>query len=492
MHNKFNAIKELRDSFEFNLDDVSSNRFETTRSLFNDFTSAFNVKALAIAAMMGLSTGVVAAEPIPLSAIQDSFNKSLTIVNTNYHENLPTYFEVKDNIKDDITLKNEFWQGGVVTLVEGDVNDPVDISNHKFRKQINIMNESKGEAVYVSQFTENALAKTTPDLYFATQSEYKHYFRNHSEATTIMKSMFRPENQKYVDDFITYHEMAHGSFEQESSKVDPLNPIKVQLSIAAEAHSDISAIFMVGKKHGLSYEQFRDFALDLSEKRSFYAATTGDALHNSSVVISELIHTLDNNKSLYTNMTNEKISAFSAYVVHNVINQDVKPLIQNLESIGIPTRISSLLEKFDEFRAELKNIKDNDSDVLRTPIMMTGAGFYINMVESVYFDKHPEKFEVYNRSIINRDANTAATMKLAIFDEVMNQDKTEKAVYAVTAAKLMKELDFSGYSQVLSSYCDEKKIIKAHDTSSLTGVFKDNKNELNQIISAERTLKQKI
>lgn len=177
MNNKFKKINELKDSFEFNLDDVSSSKFETTRSLFSDFTSAFNVKALAIAAMMGLNTGAIAAEPVPLSAIQESFNKSLTIVNTNYNENLPTYFEVKDNIKDDITLKNEFWPGGVVTLVEGEVNDPIDISNHKYRKQISLINETKGEAVYISQFTENALAKTTPDLYFSTQSEYKHYFR---------------------------------------------------------------------------------------------------------------------------------------------------------------------------------------------------------------------------------------------------------------------------------------------------------------------------
>lgn len=492
MNNKFKKINELKDSFEFNLDDVSSSKFETTRSLFSDFTSAFNVKALAIAAMMGLSTGAIAAEPVPLSAIQESFNKSLTIVNTNYNENLPTYFDVKDNIKDDITLKNEFWPGGVVTLVEGEVNDPIDISNHKYRKQISLINETKGEAVYISQFTENALAKTTPDLYFSTQSEYKHYFRNHSESTDIMKTMFRPENQQYVDDFITYHEMAHASFEQESSKVDPLNPIKVQLSIAAEAHSDVSAIFMVGKKNGLSYERFREFALDLSEKRSYFAATTGDAMHNSSVIITELIHTLDKNKSIYTNMTNDKISAFSAYVVNNVINQDVKPLISNLESIGVTTKISGFLEKFDEFRSELKRINDTNSDVLRTPIMMQGAGFYINILESVYFEKHLDKFEEYNRAIANKDVSKAVDMKLAMYDEIRDQDKTEKAIYAVSAAKLMSELDFAGYSQVLSSYCDSKKIIVAHDTSSLSGVFKDNKKELNQIISAERTLKQQL
>lgn len=124
--------------------------------------------------------------------------------------------------------------------------------------------------------------------------------------------------------------------------------------------------------------------------------------------------------------------------------------------------------------------------------MMKGAGFYINILESVYFEKHLDKFEEYNRAIANKDVSKAVDMKLAMYDEIRDQDKTEKAIYAVSAAKLMSELDFAGYSQVLSSYCDSKKIIVAHDTSSLSGVFKDNKKELNQIISAERTLKQQL
>lgn len=108
MANKFNQIKDLRESFEFNLDDVSTSKFETTRSLFDNFTSAFNVKALAIAAMMGLSVGSFAADAVPLTAIQDTFNQSMQMTNSNYKESLPTYFENKQTIKSDITLKMNF------------------------------------------------------------------------------------------------------------------------------------------------------------------------------------------------------------------------------------------------------------------------------------------------------------------------------------------------------------------------------------------------
>jgi hypothetical protein len=492
MANKFNQIKDLRESFEFNLDDVSFNKFETTRALLNDFRSMFNVKALAVAAMMGLSVGALAAEPTPLTNIQDSFNKSVTIVNTNYNENLPTYFESKMTIDDDITLKNEFWKGSVVTLVVGDINDDATISDNKFSDQINIMRANKNMAAYVSQFDMTGNQGIDSKVYYATQSEYKHYFRNTSSELDEMKNLFKPENKKYFRDYVTYHEMAHGSFEQESSKIDDLNPIKLKLLIEVESHSDISSLLMIAQKHKLSYEEFRNLTLNVLEIRSGFSNTNGDIWHNSSVVLSEFIHTLDNNKNLYQNMSQEKISAFAAYFVHSVTNQDVNGLMKNMQSIGMPTRIGDFVDKFEDFREALKKVDSENGSIVTTPIKMNGAPYYMTMLENIYFEKNPAKFEEYNKNLVNGSVMKAAAIKVNAFNEIMNQNETEKAVYAVAAGKMVKDLSFITYSQMLSAFYSPDIIIKVHSESSLSDVFKANKKEINQIISAEKNNKPKI
>lgn len=492
MTNKFQDIKNIKDSFEFNLDDVSSNRFETTRSVFDDFKSIFNAKALAVAAMMGLSVTAGAADLLPLSSIQNSFNKSLTIANTNYNENLPTYFESKTEIYDDITLKNEFWQGGVVTLVVGQLNDDENISDKKFSKQIKAMNQNPDRAMYVSQFDNGGDYDLNPTLYYATHSEYKHYFRNDAADINEMKLLFKPENLKYFRDYVTYHEMAHGSFEQESSKIEDGNPIKLKLMLDVESHSDVSSLLMIAQKHQLSYEQFRNLALNLSEIRSKYSAEAGDVAHNSSIVLSELIHTLDKNKNIYDNMSQDKISAFAAYFVHSVTNQDVNGLMNNMKSVGMPTRIGDFIDKFDEFRQALKKVKDQNGSIVTTPVVMNGAPFYLMVLENVYFEKNPEKLEEYNKALYNGTVMKAAAIKVNAFDEIMNQNETEKAVYAVAAGKMMKDLNFYTYSQMVSAYYPADIIIKVHNQSSLNDVFKANKQEINQIISAENKNKNKL
>ena len=492
MTNKFKDLKNIRDSFEFNLDDVSANRFEITRSVFDDFKSIFNAKAIAVAALMGLSISAGAADLLPLSSIQNSFNKSLTITNTNYSDDLPTYFESKTEIYDDITLKNEFWKGGVVTLVVGQLNDDENISNNKFSKQIKAMKQNPDRAMYVGQFDNGGDYDLNPTLYYATNSEYKHYFRNDAADIDEMKPLFKPENLKYFRDYVTFHEMAHGSFEQESSKIDDGNPIKLKLMLDVESHSDVSSLFMIAQKHHLSYAEFRNLALNLSEIRSKYSAEAGDIAHNSSIVLSELIHTLDKNKNIYENMSQDKISAFAAYFVHSVTNQDVNGLMNNMKSIGMPTRIGDFIDKFDDFRDALKKVKDQHGSIVTTPVVMNGAPFYLMVLENVYFEKNPEKFEEYNKALYNGTVMKAAAIKVNAFDEIMNQTETEKAVYAVAAGKMMKDLNFYTYSQMLSAYYPAETIIKVHNQSTLNDVFKSKKQEINQIISADKTNKNKL
>lgn len=495
MSNKFDKIKQLKDSFEFNLDDVASNRFETTRSLFNDFKSIFNVKAVAVAALMGLSVNAVAADQIPLTAIQETFNQSIRMTNSNYNENLPTYFENKSSIKDDTTLKNEFWQGSVSTLIVGDANDAKGPSD--YREQLNLMANNSGNAIYVSEFAMNPLSvKKLPTVaeYYNNTSNYKHYFRNEQTSDTLMdlKNRLKPENQRYFDDFITYHEMAHGSFEQENSRLNTEATLNLGTVIQLESHSDISSLFMVANKHALTYNQFKSLATDIIEARSLYAGIGRDFNHNTSVILSELIHTLDDNKNIYNNMSNEKISAFSAYFVHEFFNQDTKKLYTKLESQSLPTSINDFLKGMEDYRNALKKIEENNGSIVTSTVDVGGGQFYMYMFEDIYYSRHPDKFKEFNSAVESGSYMKAAGLKVNAFKEIMNQSESEKAIYAVEAHNLMKNLTVDTYTNYLSSYYIPQSISKIHNQSVLSELFKNNKDEINREISSERVIKSKI
>ena len=479
MANKFNQIKGLRESFEFNLDDVSTSKFETTRSLFDNFTSAFNVKALAIAAMMGLSVGAFAADAVPLTAIQDTFNQSMQMTNSNYKESLPTYFENKQTIKSDITLKKEFWNGSVVTLVVGNAVSN-EIEDAKYEKQIYLMNKAAGTALYVSEFISR---DHTDENYYTAQSTYKHYFRNDHSNLVDFEDRFRSNNKRYFDDYITYHEMAHASFEQENSRLT--TNIALHLTPNQfEAHADVASLLMVANKNAMKYEDFRDLVLNIAEVRSFYAAAVKDTSHNSSITLIELVHTLDENKNLYDKMSMEKISAFAAYFVHGVYNQDPQQLLYKLDNSAIPVKIEEFLDGMDKFRDALKDL-DSDID-------MGGAPFYTDIFEKIYFERNPKKFDEYNEAIANNNVMKAAGITVNAFKEIMNHDDTEKAVYAVAANKMMRHTTFDLYSNSLSNFYAPTAIIKIHDSAVLTDLFKANRNEMNKIISSDIKTKNNL
>lgn len=488
MTNKFKAIKQLRDSFEFNLDDVASNQFETTRSVFDDFKSVFNTKAIAIAVMMGLSVSVMAGQPTPpLTAIQDTFNQSIQMANSNYKDNLPTYFEDKSTIKSDTTLKNEFWKGSVVTLVVGNaVSDEVE--DDKYEKQIYLMNKAVGTALYVSEF----ISRESGDAnYYNAQSTYKHYFRNDHSNLIDFEDRFRPHNKRYFDDYITYHEMAHACFEQENSRLTTnialhLNPTQF------EAHSDVAALLMVANKHAMKYEEFRDLALNLAEVRSYNAAAFKDTSHNSSITLIELVHTLDNNKNLYEKMSVDKISAFAAYFVHGVYNQDPQQLLYKLDNSAIPVKIEEFLEGMDKFRVALKDLDSKSRSIVTSDIDMGGAPFYSEIFEKIYFERNPKKFEEYNEAVANNNVMKAAGITVNAFKEIMNHNDTEKAVYAVAANRIMRHTTFDLYSNALSNFYAPSAIVKIHDSAVLSDLFKENRNEINKIISSNIKTKQTL
>lgn len=494
MTSKFDTIKNIKNSFEFNLDDVASNRFENTRSLFNNFRSAFNIKALSIAVMMGLSISSVAAEQVPLTAIQDTFNQSIRMVNSNYNENLPTYFENKATIKDDIILKNEFWKGSVSTLIIGDFNESV--ADMNYSEQVSIMAQTNGNAIYISEFANNELAPKklpTVDEYYHNASEYKHYFRNDSSSFLLneMKARLKPENKIYFDDFITYHEMAHGSFEQENSRLNDNAVLGMHSQLQLEAHSDVSSLLMVANKYALDYNQFKSLTNDLLQIRSLYAGAGRDFTHNTALVLSELLYTFDRNKNIYKNMSTDKISAFSSYFVHAVCNQDPNKLFQKLEAENIPTSVNQFLIGLEEFRTNLKKVQSENGYILDSP-KMGGGPFYMYMVENIYFSRNPEKYTAYNEARTGGFITRASSIKMAAIQEIINQSDEEKSIYAVEAHKFMKTMSVELYINYLSSYYNPSDVPKVHNQAVLADVFKKNKDEINKQISAERGIKSKI
>jgi hypothetical protein len=495
MTNKFGQIRQLKDAFEFNLDDVSSDKFETTKGLLNDFKSIFNVKALAVATLMGFSSGAIAADPLPLSKIQETFNQSIRMINSNYNENLPTYFENKNSIKDDTILKNEFWKGSVATLIIDDMNP--EMTDSRYAEQARVMSDNSGISLYVSQFAKNALSvkkDISPEEYYHSVSEYKHYFRNDQSSISLQdfKSKIKPENRLYFDDFITYHEMAHSSFEQESSRLNKSATFTLNSPLRLESHSDIASLFMVSNKYGLSFNQFKSLASDIIEARSLYAGVARDFNHNTSVVLSELVHTLENNQNIYNNMSNEKISAFTGYFVHEFYEQDPKKLFKKLESEKIPTSINGFLEGMETFREGLRKIDREHGSIVTSNIDVGAAPFYMVMFEDIYFSRNPEKLKEFNEAVSTDSVMNAAAIKINAYKDIMNQSNSEKEIYAVAAYNTMKNLTVENYTQYLSSFYNPNAIMKVHNQSVLSDTFKIHADEVNKEISVDNKVKRKI
>lgn len=484
-------IKELNRDFQENLSEVSIKVLPKTKELFEDFRNLFNLKTLAVIGLATIASTANAADINPLSSIEATFQESVKIQNVHYNPNLPTYFEDKTNDFENVTYKNEFWEGNVATLVKTYSVDEK-IYDKKYAKQIDTIDTILNEPYYVNRVGLNDTQEYVNKMYSQHTDDYRHYFRNSIDKRNEFVHMFEDSSKKYLDDFITYHEMAHASYEQQISRVDKNYDLKIDNILKAEAHSDVSSLFMIAHKNKMTYPEFKEFALDLMKVRSAYATGAGDYIHNSSVVIAELVQTLDKNPNIYENMSKEKISAFSAYFVTNVFNQDSKNFIKNIENFDMPVDIVGFIEKYEEVREQLIQMNKEGRNVLRTPINMKGIAYISGMLEDVYFLRNPDLFKEYAEAISNQEGMKIITLKENMYAHIRDMSDKELQVLAVESAKKVKTMTFEAYSGYLSQIIKPDSIHKAHTTMALDKQFSKNKEEVNEILKSTNINKSKI
>lgn len=483
-------IKELNKDFKDNLSEVSIKVLPKTKELFEDFRNLFNLKTLAV---IGLATiaSTANADNLPLTSIEATFQESVKIQNIHYNPNLPTYYENKNDNLENVTYKNEFWQGNIVTLVKTDTVDD-SIYDKKYANQIESIDTLRDEPYYVSRIGIDDTQEYVNKIYAKNTDDYRHYFRNSLSNRSEFKQMFAPSSKEYLDDYITYHEMAHASYEQQISRVNKNHDLKIDNMLKAESHSDISSLFMVANKHKLNYAEFKDFALDLMKVRSAYATGVGDYIHNSSIVIAELIHTLDKNPNIYENMTNEKISAFSAYFVTNVFDQDPKNFIKNIKKFDVPVDIVDFIDKYEELREHLIQLHKDDRKVVGSTINMKNLEYISGMIEDVYFSRNPKAFEEYVEAISNQKTMLAIKLKENMYTHIRLMSDKELQIFAVESNKKVKTMTFDAYSGYLSQIVKPENIHKAHTTIALGQQFAQNKEEVNEILKSSNINKNKI
>lgn len=506
MTNLFDKIKNIKDNFDFNMDDASIDAFPVSRSLIDNFKSIFNVKSLAVATLMGLSLTAGAADILPVSQIQSSFNDSLKIQNIYYNENLPTYFENKNEgntvgsnnpdadmivpidgvnilVKNtDIVYKNEFWKNNIVTLVHNkvDANLTNDNDRLKYGKQIDTMNAINFDSYYLSGHLKENINQESANNFYNGKDDYKHYFKNfHMDA---IKELLNEKNKMYLDDFITYHEMAHASFEQEASKVDKHAHLDLSEVLSQETHSDISSLLMVANKYAMNYDQFKDLTKNVIESRSMNVIKYKDFMHNSSFTLIELLNTFDNNKELFYKMDKDKISAFAAYFVHNVTHQDNKDLINNLKKQGIATTIPEFLDAFDAFRTESQRLHAQGKDIVSGEFSMPGASLYLTVAVDVYQIRHPEKAKALMDAAKIGNVEEVIYLQKEMINDIRTQDDKENQIFAVMAKKIIDNLDFYKYSTYLGSYKKPEYVIESHPIDKMSQHFSQHKKELNAIM----------
>lgn len=475
----FDSIKKIRDNFDTNLDDTKYNSFRATKSILSDFKEIFNPKNLFIAAMFATSSANAFDNP---QIIDKVFNDSLKIQSIHYNEKLPTYFENKETIeklKKDTILKNEFWKGNVTTLVFDDVDENIAKEiNPNYKENIDVLNQNDQPA-YAKRYSKDEINQEKVNDFFSGSDKYHHLIKNDGSIIEGIKERISVSNRYLVDDFITYHEMAHSTYEQNVAQY--LNFLHLDLnisdSIRAETHSDISSVLMVAKKHNLSFEEFKSFATDISTFRGYAAKQIGDLHHNSSTALLDLVYNLEDNEYIYNTLDKEKISSFSAYYVDQLYKTPSETLMKNLNKIGLETDVVSLIENIEKVS---KNI-GNAGQLIN---LNAKEHFYLNFMQDAYYKLNPKKMkELIDASNDSEDLLKSKYVSLLVETNLSFKSLTdsETMIYAVNINKKLKAINYSEYSNSITGVAGSE-INKLYTDSLLSDHFNESKKELKEAI----------
>lgn len=472
-------IKDISENFDYNLDDTKYSSFAGTKSIFNNFKEIFNPKNLFIAAIF--ITGNAQAFDSP-ELINKVFHESLTRQSIHYNENLPTYFENKSTIEDnkkDIVLKNELWKGNVTTLVFDDVDkDLMDDIIAESKESILLIN-SQNQPVYVKKYDKKSLEQKAVDNFFNGNDNYYHLIKNSGSVVEDIKNSIAEPQRKFVEDFITYHEMAHSSYEQNLSQYSNYSTIDFNIgdSLKAETHSDIASILLVSKKNNLSFNEFKDLATEIAKFRAQSIQQRADHEHNSSTAIIDLVKNLEKNEYVYTTLAQDKISSFSAFYVDQLHKTNSDVLVDKLESIGLETDITNLIEKISTVS---NNITSNGGLNNLSPQDI----FYFLQLQKVYFGMNPEKNKELVNSIEDKDDMFKIKYNSLMKDVTLHfkgLTEEEITIYAVHVNKSLKNIDYTTYSNLITTAVGDK-FVKYYGDSVLSENFNDSEKTLKRVL----------
>lgn len=494
MLNHFEKLLSIKEQFSNNIETTNSSSFKLTESLTNNFTKAFSLKTLAIAGLLGLSVDASAVDFQPVDSIQNVYEESLKTVNIHYQSQLPTFSEIKYELVDnrqDTMLKNDFWQNNVSTIVYGEIDDDL-IDEHdvkKYGKNLAAFsaNASSSGAFFIKKI---ASQEKVDNIY--GDNDYKYYFQADSEGSSVnMLAAYMPEEYHTLfKEFIVYHEMAHGSFEQELSSINKHSTFDLSTSFTQEIHSDIAGALMTAKKNNLSAEESREFIIELAKVRATHTTKAADLEHNTTIALMELSNSIKDNPKIYENLSQEKISSFSAYFSHNLNKKFDKKVIQDSFSrIGFETDILGTKERIIDLQEKMLQ-SGKQSSYYYTPNHVFENLTYNDLFETYIVRGGEERtkhfVETFQTFYDSQGQNLSASVALnKIHDEfrtfIAEADNRDIDIFAVAISRKTQDMEFHKYSNMLVTALNPERLPKFYKYNSFKETF-ENKS-LNKIIS---------
>lgn len=486
-------INTIKKDFNNNIENINCSAFKLTESLSRNFKKAFNLKSLAIAGLLGLSTNATA-DYQSFDSIQNVYEESLKTININYNSNLPTFSEIKLDVvsnRKDTMLKNDFWQNNVSTIVYDDIDDNFIDENDIRKYGKNLAAFSQNESTSGAFFIKKIASQEKVDSLYGN-NDYKYYFQadENGLAVSTLTSYMPDKYHSLFKDFIVYHEMAHGSYEQEISSINKHATFDLSTSFLQEIHSDIAGSLMTAKKNGLTAKETSIFISEIAKVRANHTQQAADVEHNTTIALLELSNTIKNNPSIYNNLSTEKISSFSAYFTHNLNKNFDKSIIEDSFSrIGFETDITGTKKRILKLQSNMQK-SGKSTAYYYTPEHSFDNLTYNDLFETYILrggDELKSRFvKTFNDYFGSQGQNITASIELNKIHEefrtyIAEADNRELDILSVNMSKNTTNMGFHKYSNMLATVYKADKLPEFYKYNSFKDVL-ENKS-LNKIIS---------
>lgn len=489
MSKLLNQIRQIKDSFDFNLENTPDEQFSLSKLVGEGLSQAFSLKGVALASLLGISS-VAQAGPLQevtsffkgtpsieagnyqdISTIEKVYKDSLKIVNINYNEHLPTFNQSVSDLhaRKDTIVQNPFWNKNVSTIVFDDIDQNLlsGVDKADYSKQLGILQETKSMYQVIRRLDQEKV-----DLFYSGVDDYKHFIRFDSDTINIMKERIPERFHPYFVEHIVMHEMAHGSYEQDHSSINRLAEFNLQDGQSKEIHSDLAGALMMAKNENMSAKDFTEYLGAYASMRTYFVQDKSDMLHNSTLALLELRNTIANNPSLYNNMQKEKISSFVGYFTHNLVNNDFsKQSAVFFDRVGYENTILDIQGYLNSYRGKL-----SDEKAIITP----AEGVVKNLLFNEYLKDHPKILEKLADPHTRYDAQVEANT--GFVEYVNSMTDKDVTVSAVRVSKAFPKLPFLEVSNLVSSVVGDQYVSKLYKIDSLGAEFKKDVAQVSKVL----------